>query len=160
MIKLLSILLFIYFLAPNPLLSQEIKAGGVFLFVAIDEKGEVVNSQLSMKTFKKDKSLLIINLINNGYNFIIEYDKKALLTMRLYLSGIQNNGVIPKEVITLPVQISTLHKKSKIDTEFSCFINDEVNLKVGCIFLKIPGKKQFYITSLETLLKIVLSMGA
>ena len=160
MIKLLSFFLIFNFLTPNLLLSQEIKSGGVFLFVALDENGKVVNSQLNIKTFKNDTSLLLINQINNGYNFTIEYDKKALLAIRLYLSGIQKNGITSNNGITVPVRISTLHRKDVLDTEFSCFVNDTTSLEVGCIFFKVPDKKQFYVSSLETLLKLVLSMGA
>ncbi len=160
MIKLLSFFLIFNFLTPSLLLSQEIESGGVFLFVALDENGEVVNSQLNIKAFKKDNSLLLINQINNGYNFILEYNKKALLAIRLYLSGIQQNGITSNNGITVPVRISTLHRKETIKTEFSCFVNDATSLEVGCIFFKAPDQKQYYISSLKTLLKIVLAMGA
>ncbi len=158
--KLLCILLFFYFLVPIHLFSQEIKSGGVFLFVGLEESGNVINSQLNIKAYKKDSSLLLINQLNNGYNFILEYDKKSLLKMRLYLSNIQSNGITSNNIITIPVRVSTLHQKSVINTEFSCFINDKVNFKVGCYFFKTPNKQEFYITSLETLLKIILLMGA
>lgn len=160
MIKLLPFLLFFYLLAPTTLLSDEIKSGGNFFFIGLDTNGQVVRYPLNIKSYNKNGSLLFINQTNNWYNFIIEYDKKSLHKIRQYLSSVQKNGIQPNHSVTIPVRVSTLHKKSVVDTEFSCFVNDNVDLKVGCIFFRPHNKQEFYITSLETLMMVIMAMGA
>ena len=160
MIKLLSSLLFFCFLAPTTLLSNEIKSGGSFFFIGLDKNSQVIRYPLNIKTYNKNGSLLFINQVNNGYSFIMEYDKKTLHKLRLYLSSIQKNGVKPNHSLTIPVRVSTLRKTSTVETEFSCFVNDNVNLKTGCIFFRPPNTQEFYITSIETLLMVIMAMGA
>ena len=120
MIKLLSSLLFFCFLAPTTLLSNEIKSGGSFFFIGLDKNSQVIRYPLNIKTYNKNGSLLFINQVNNGYSFIMEYDKKTLHKLRLYLSSIQKNGVKPNHSLTIPVRVSTLRKTSTVETEFSC----------------------------------------